>query len=186
MRINKWIVATLCAGSIAMAGGDYTTAGVSGYHNGGFLGVRGSYVFSIQSSILGLPGGGYFDDNYDGNGGSFGAEIGGQEGQWRAILSYDYFDKDNQNYDLFMGEVDYFLLENPGSLQPYLGLNAGWLGYETPNASDTDGLAYGGTLGVVYRVGEKVDLDLSARYLFATQDEVDHIGSVNFAISYFY
>ncbi len=187
MKIAMRVLSVVMAGGIAVAGGDYTAATDNvGYHTGGFMGVRGSYVFSIKSSILGLPGGGYFDDNYKGDGGSFGVYLGGQEGQWRAILSYDYFDNDKQNYDLFMGEIDYFFLQNPPAFQPYLGINGGWLGYETPNASDSDGFSYGATLGVVYRINQSVDLDFSARYLFATQDEVDHIGSFSLGINYFY
>jgi hypothetical protein len=188
MKLIKSFGLMVLAGYIAMAGGDNGNAQItSGYRTGGFLGLKGSYVFSIQSSIDYIPGFGYFDDSYDGSGGSFGVQIGGQEGQWRATLSYEYFDNDDsQNYDLFLAQIDYFFIENPSDFKPYLGIDGGWLNYETDGTSDSDGFAYGAALGVVFTIGENVDLDLSGRYLFSTQDEVDHVGSVNFAINYYY
>jgi opacity protein-like surface antigen len=181
-------LAALMAGGWAMAGGSNgVVVDSNGYKTGGFFGVRGSFVFSIQSSIIGMPDGSYWDDSYDGNGGSFGIHLGGQEGQWRATLAYEYFDNDDeQNYDLFMAQVDYFFLESPGAFQPYIGVNGGLLSYETKDADDVSGFAYGAAAGVNFAVNENIDLDFSLRYMFATQDEVDHIGSVNFSINYFY
>jgi hypothetical protein len=188
--VKKGVLGIVVFGALAFAGGDNGTVdytnGSSGYKTGGFFGVRGSYVFSIKSSQTWL-GNQYVDDNYDGSGGSFGAQIGGQEGQWRATLAYEYFDNnDDQNYDLFLGQIDYFFMSNPDAIRPYLGLDLGWLNYETSGTDDKNGMAYGGSLGVAVPVGENFELDLSARYLFATQDEVDHIGSVNFSINYYY
>jgi len=187
--IKRTLLATLLSGGVLSAGGidGGTVTSGTGYRTGGFIGLKGAMVFSIQSSIVGLGGGRYLDESYDGSGGSFGVHLGGQEGQWRATLGYEYFDNDDaQNFDLFSAEVDYFFLENPGAFQPYIGLVGGYLNYETTNAEDSGGFAYGASAGVNIPVGENIDLDLGLRYLFATQDEVDHIGSVNFSINYFY
>ncbi len=187
MKIKTVMLSGLImAGSLLYAGGDNGSVGGTGYKTGGFFGLRGSYVFSLQSSIIGWPGGGYYDDNYDGNGGSFGVHLGGQEGQWRATLAYEYFDKDDQNYDLFLGQIDYLFLPNPGIVQPYIGLDAGYINYETPGADDSGGLAYGAATGITFAVSDHFDLDVGVRYLFATQDEVDHLGTVTFGFNYFY
>ncbi|NPB03509.1 MAG: hypothetical protein GXO39_03720 [Thermotogae bacterium] len=183
------LVAALLAGGVLMAGGidGGAVSSSSGYRTGGFIGVKGSMVFSVQSSIVGLGDGSYLDDSFDGSGAAFGVHLGGQEGQWRAILGYEYFDNDdNQNYDLFSAEVDYFFIENPGAFQPYIGIVGGYLNYETSNAEDSGGFAYGGTAGVTIPLNQNFDIDFGLRYMFATQDEVDHIGSVNFSVNYFY
>jgi len=187
--IKKAFLASVMAGSLLCAGGidGGTVISSNGYRTGGFIGVRGAMVFSIQSSIIGVGDGTYLEDSHDGSGGSFGIQIGGQEGQWRATLGYEYFDNDEpQNFDLFFSEVDYFFLENPRAFQPYLGIVGGYLSYETSYAEDSGGFAYGASAGVNFNLSDNIDLDLSLRYLFATQDEVDHVGSVNFAINYFY
>ena len=152
------------------------------------MGVRGGYVFSAQSSIIGLGNSQYFDDNYDGSSGTFGVHLGGQEGQWRATLAYEYYDNgDEQNYDLFLAQVDYLFLPNPGRyFQPYIGVDLGYLNYETVGAKDSGGLAYGAAAGINIPVNDNIDIDVGLRYLFATQDEVDHIGSISIGINYFY
>lgn len=186
--LMKRLVATsIMAGSLLMAGGDNgMVANDFAYKTGGFFGVRGSFVFSMKSSID-WTGSKYLFDSYDGNGGSFGVHLGGQEGQWRATLAYEYFDNsDDQNYDLFLTQIDYLFLPNPGAFQPYIGLDLGYLNYETVGTGNKGGAAYGGAAGVNFVVNEHVDLDLEVRYLFASQDEVDHIGSVNFSLNYFY
>lgn len=188
-RIGLGLLSMLLAGAMAFAGGDngVATVGGNGYKTGGFLGVRGGYVFSAQSSIIGLGNGQYFDDNYDGSSGTFGVHLGGQEGQWRATLAYEYYDNgDEQNYDLFLGQVDYLFLPEAGMFQPYLGVDLGYLNYETTGADDVGGAAYGGAFGVTIPLGEHLDVNVEGRYLFATQDEVDHIGSVMVGINYFY
>jgi len=186
--IKRTLLASVIAGGLLSAGGiDGGAVSSSDYRTGGFIGIRGGMVFSIQSSVVGLGDGTYLDDSYDGSGGSFGVQIGGQEGQWRTTLAYEYFDNDDaQNFDLFSAELDYFFLENPQAFQPYIGAVAGYLNYETTNADDSSGFAYGAAAGVSIPVNQNIDVDMSFRYLFATQDEVDHIGSVNFAINYFY
>jgi hypothetical protein len=181
------LMSVVLAGGLAVAGGDNGAVTSSdGYKTGGFFGIRGGFVFSMQSSVTWL-GNQYADDSYDGSGGSFGAHLGGQEGQWRMTLAYEYFDNsDDQSYDLFLAQIDYFFLQNPGAIRPYLGLDGGYLSYETSYTDDKGGFAYGGALGVAFSINDNFEADISTRYLFATQDEVDHIGSVNFSLNYFY
>lgn len=184
--IYSIIAAAVLSGGFAFAGGDNGfVVEQGGYKTGGFMGLRGAFAFSLQSSIVKYADGTFQDDNYDGSGASFGVHLGGQEGQWRATLAYEYFDNDDQNYDLFLGQVDYLFLPTAGQLQPYLGIDGGYLNYETTGA-DAGGFAYGGAFGVTFPVGEHFDLNLEGRYLFATQDEVDHLGTVNIGFNYFY
>jgi len=180
------VLLMLAANPLA-AGGDngYVSEG-SGYKTGGFFGIRGGYSFSVQGSWIGLGNGTYFDDNHDGDGASFGAHLGGQEGQWRATLAYEYYDNDDQNYDLFLGQVDYLFLPNPGTFQPYLGVDAGYVSYETTGAEDSGGFAYGGAAGITFAISDHIDVNVEGRYLFATQDELDHIGTVSVGLNYFY
>ncbi|WP_292660830.1 hypothetical protein [Nitratifractor sp.] len=177
--------AMLCSGA-SNAGGDngYVGDTTSGYKTGGFFGLSGSYVFSLQSSII-KTNNGFLDDSYDGDGGSFGVHLGGQEGQWRATLSYEYFDNDDQNYDLFLAQIDYLFIPDAGMFQPYIGIDGGYLNYET-TGDNTGGFTYGGALGINFSISQHLDVDLGVRYLFASQDEVDHLGTVNIGFNYFY
>ncbi|WP_456432072.1 hypothetical protein [Nitratifractor sp.] len=189
--MKRKVLASIAAAAVCFgaAHADSVNIGENGYQTGGFVGIRGGYTFSIQSSVIGLPGGSFLDDSYKGNGGTFGIQLGGQEGQWRAALGYEYFDNsDDQNYDLFLLEVDYFVLPDASMyrFQPYLGLDLGYLNYETTGAPNSSGMAYGLSAGVNVPVTEHVDVDLGVRYLFATQDEVDHIGTVNVSLNYYY
>ena len=176
--------------SMAFAGGDSMAVAQVAYKDGGFIGVEGSYVFQIQSDIdyiNGQP----FVENYDGNGGSFGIRLGAQEKAWRAMLGYEYFDNnDDQNYERAFLQLDFFPMYDPEAvgfvLRPYLGLNVGWINYETTGTEDKDGLAYGGQAGVAMMLSDNVDLDLGIRYILTSMDEVDHIGTVTVGLHYMY
>ena len=73
-----------------------------------------------------------------------------------------------------------------------LGLNVGYINYESTDNIDMSGFIYGGQAGVVFSVTDNIDLDLLYRYSLsnATQDDrdasLDHVGSIVFGINYVY
>ena len=105
-----------------------------------------------------------------------------------------------QNYMKGLLSVDYLFSMSEGGeskFKPYLGLNAGYIWYETgdtPNTLDADGFVLGGQAGVIFSVTENIDLDLMYRYSaglnvtddYSDTDRVDGIGSIVFGINYLY
>jgi hypothetical protein len=194
-----WVVAFMAVATVSGYGGGDTVAynepmAGSGdvSRNGPFVGVEGSYVFDMQSDVTYIneqP----FIENSSGSGASFGVDIGAKENCWRVLLGYEHYanDSDDQNYERLFVQGDYFPLDDSYSMgnmfaNPYLGVNVGWLNYETSGTSDENGLAYGGEVGFTKSFGEKWDVDLGARYLFSTIEEVDHIGTVSMGLHYYY
>jgi hypothetical protein len=171
-------------------GASATTSNVS--RNGPFVGIEGSYVFNLQSDVS-FVGGYPTIQNYEGSGGSFGVNIGAKQDCWRVLLGYEHYanDTDDQNYERVFTQVDYFPLDSTYAMgnmfaNPYVGLNVGWLNYETSGIEDKNGVAYGGEAGFTKSFGNNWDMDMGVRYMFSNIDEVDHIGSVNVGLHYYY
>jgi len=182
----------------ANAGGDIVpfeeeaTVVKSVSRNGPFVGIEGSYVFDLQSDVT-FVGGTPSIQNYNGNGASFGVDIGAKQNCWRILLGYEHYanDAQDQNYDRVFIQGDYFFLDESYAMgnmfiNPYLGLNVGWLNYETSGTEDKSGLAYGGEAGFTKSFGDNWDMDVGVRYLFSGVEEVDHIGTVNVGLHYYY
>ncbi len=109
------------------------------------------------------------------------------------MLGYEYYSNsgDDQNYERAFVQGDYFPLDDSYSMgniavNPYLGLSAGWLNYETSGTEDKNGLAYGGEAGFTKSFSDKWDMDMGLRYLFSTIEDVDHIGTVSVGLHYYY
>jgi len=157
--------------------------------------------FSISERIIGLEigagmiqadTGGLIDGelDHDGSDVEFGMRIGAQMNEWRTLLILDYFDSadDDQNYEKGMITFDYMFLnaqESVEGFQPYLGLNVGYINYESTGIDD-DGLLYGGQVGFSYRINEKFGIDVSYRYSLVDSDYVDHLESVVLGFNYIY
>ncbi len=109
--------------------------------------------------------------------------------------------------------LDYFLMST-GSAQynvkPYIGAHVGYMSYEASGPigdtgfngiyADDSGVFYGGQAGIAVTISEVVELDLSYKYSLTTLDDIsefistntkavtsiDNMGSIVFAINYFY
>ncbi len=128
--------------------------------------------------------------NHDGSDVEYGIRIGAQMNEWRTMLVLNYFDSsdDDQNYEKGMITLDYMFLADQGKIQPfqpYIGLNVGYMNYESTDI-DENGVLYGGQVGFAYRLTGNVGLDLSYRYSLTEADRTDHIQSVVFGVNYIY
>ena len=186
--VKKLAVAVLCT---ALGTTLYARDDIS--KSQGFVGLEIGYA-TVQGDV-----GGFFPNtiirDYEGSDIEYGIRLGAQKQDWRSTLSFNYFDsvEDDvvQNYEKFLASFDYFVLNgNESALKPYLGVNVGYINYESDNNIDMSGFIYGAQAGIVFSVAENVDLDLMYRYSLstATQDDrdasLDHIGSIVFGFNY--
>lgn len=121
---------------------------------------------------------------------SYGLRVGAQNEQWRTMFTLNYFDSGEQNVEKLFLSVDYFFLKtdvyDSYALQPYLGVNLGYMNYESTMENDASGLLYGMQGGVVLDVTDAIGLDIGYRYSLSSADELDHTGDVVFGINYQY
>jgi len=118
---------------------------------------------------------------------SYGLRLGAENEAWRTMFILDYYDSDVHNVEKAFLTMDYFFLRSDGisnsALQPYIGLNLGYMNFES-SSEDASGLLYGGQAGIVLDMMENIDLDLGYRYSLSGTDEFDHSGEVVFGINY--
>ncbi len=121
---------------------------------------------------------------------SFGVRVGAQNEQWRTMFILNYFDSGEHNVEKLFLTVDYFFMKtdvyDSYALQPYLGVNVGYMNFESNKGVDADGFVYGMQGGVVLDVTEKVGFDVGYRYSLSSADELDHTGDVVFGLNYQY
>jgi opacity protein-like surface antigen len=136
--------------------------------------------------------GGFFGEpEHESTGAEFGLRVGAQNNEWRTTLIFDYYDNtdDDQNYEKGLVAIDYFLLASTESIderfKPYLGVNVGYMNYESTNI-DENGLLYGGQGGISFDVAENFEIDIGYRYSLCDAERTDHIGSAVFGINYIY
>jgi len=183
--VKKVLVAALMLGAGTLASAGDNTRQIS-EQSEAFVGVElgGTFVQGdTDGTVLG-------EANHDGSGASIGLRLGAQNAQWRSMIVLDYFDSDDddQTYERAMVQVDYFLMAssfNTTAFRPYIGLNAGYLNYESTNI-DESGFTYGGQVGFTAAVSQNIDFDVAFRYSVASPDELDHVGNVVFGINYLY
>lgn len=126
----------------------------------------------------------------DSNDQSYGLRVGAQNDQWRTMFILNYFDSGKHNVEKLFLTVDYFFLKTDMmdnyALQPYLGLNLGYMNFESDGGIDADGFVYGLQGGVVLDVTEDIGLDIGYRYSLSSANELDHTGDVVFGLNYKY
>lgn len=150
-----------------------------------FLGLE------VGAATVQADTGGFFGElEHEGTDVEIGFRLGVQNEAWRTTLIYDYFDSsdDDQNYEKGMLTVDYFFLESThGTLavNPYIGLNAGYMNYESTEI-DESGFLYGGQVGVTFDMMENINVDLGYRYSYTDAEHTDHIGSFVLGVNYLY
>lgn len=132
-----------------------------------------------------------YDQFYEGSGMAFGLRLGAQNDNYRTTLVYNYYDNVDEDQNLQMGlvTIDYYVLSSEAAsvtIKPFIGLNVGYMGYESTFVDDSDFL-YGGQAGVVVNVSEKIDIDLSYRYSLAYESiAMDHFGVLMLGVNYLY
>jgi hypothetical protein len=190
---SLWLI-TLLALSSAYGGGDIvyeeptetvsTTSNVG--RNGPFVGFEGSYVFDMESNV------GTKSVSSTG-GASVGINVGAKENCWRALVGFEHYsnDTDGQNYDRTFIQGDYFPLDESYSMgnlmvNPYVGVNVGWLNYKGDGDKTQKGFSYGGEAGFTKSFGDNWDMDMGLRYILSDIEDVDHIGTVNMGLHYYY
>jgi len=163
-------------------------------HNKSFIGLELGYA-TVQGDVGGfLPA--YIIRDYQESDIEYGIHIGAQNEEWRATLAFNYFDGQyddgaKQNYEKGLVSIDYFILPE-STVRPYIGVNVGYINYESTNNIDMSGFLYGVQAGLAMNIAESVDIDLMYRYSLssATQDDrnaaLDHIGSIVFGINYLF
>lgn len=120
---------------------------------------------------------------------SFGLRLGAQNELWRTMFGLSYFDNEGRNVEQLFLSIDYFFLKSDMlfgyALQPYMGLNVGYMNYESVGV-DVDGITYGGQGGVLVGLTEYIELDLGYRYTLSQANALDHMGEVVFGLNYKY
>ncbi len=193
----KKTVAALLIGGIM--GGNTLSARDDVSQSQPFIGLELGYA-TVQGDV-GIDGV-YADPNniirdYKGSDLEYGIRIGAQKEEWRVMLSFNYFDSNDdgkkQNYEKGLASIDYFFLNGKSNtVKPFIGGNMGYVNYESDNNIDMSGFIYGAQAGMVISITDTIDLDLMYRYSLsnATQDDrdaaLDHIGSIVFGINYVY
>jgi len=108
---------------------------------------------------------------------SYGVRIGAENEEWRTIIGFNHYDKDNYAVEKLYLSVDYLFLKydelEAFTVQPYIGLNTGYANYEQ-GSIDENGLVYGAQTGVVLNIIEQFDIDFSYRYSLSSADAFDH------------
>jgi len=119
----------------------------------------------------------------------FGLRLGAQNEEWRTMFTFNYFDNEGRNVEKLFLSVDYFFLKSEltenYAIQPYLGVNVGYMNYEAVGV-DESGLLYGGQAGGIFNLTESLDFDLGYRYSLSSSDALDHTGDVVFGLNYLY
>lgn len=180
-KIASSLISVVILGSLTYA--DDLTIGK------GFVGLE------VGAAEVQADRGGFLaEKNYKGQNAEYGLRLGAQNESWRTMFVLDYFDSkdDNQNYEKGLLQLDYFLTNSDtSSFKPYIGLNAGYMNYESDSDGfavyvDESGFLYGGQLGCAIGLGDTAEIDLMLRYSLANMDHADHIGSLNIGLNYLF
>ncbi len=169
---------SLCAGDMGMS----EAKGFVGLEIGGAR---------IQADRAGF----YSETNYTGDYNvEFGFRIGAQSEDWRTMFVFDYFDStdDNQNSEKGFLEIDYFLVtlgSDDVTFKPFIGLNVGYMNYESDGEGltesiDESGLLYGGQIGFDIGFYNTVNIDIMYRYSLLDTDSTDHSESIVVGLNY--
>ena len=120
---------------------------------------------------------------------TYGIRLGAQNEKWRTMFTLNYFDSGEHNVEKLFLSVDYFFLRtdvtNSYALQPYLGINVGYMNYESTGVDDS-GFLYGMQGGMLLDVTDEIGFDLGYRYSLSSSDALDHTSDVVFGINYQY
>ena len=181
--MKKVAIALLCLtlGSTLSARDDIFTSKTFIGLEVGYAEVQGDVGYMKDDMVVIKPN---FTGDYDVE---FGFKIGAQNNEWRTTFVFDYYDSTDNDQNIEKGylTLDYFLLNNESTFQPYIGLNIGYANYESSYVDDS-GILYGAQAGIVLDIAEMVNVDIGYRYSLSDADALDHIGSVLFGVNYIF
>ncbi len=160
---------------------------------------EGKKFIGIEVGAAEIQGGVYqdildpfsYDQFYKGSGVSFGLRFGAQNDEYRTMILFDYYDNsdEDQTFEVGLVTIDYFLISSEAasvSIKPFVGVNVGYMNYESTLVEETD-FVYGGQAGVVVGVSEKIDIDLSYRYSLSYEAaNMDHFAVIMLGVNYLY
>ena len=154
-----------------------------------FAGITGSYLNLIQvegtENIYLNPSSSWS--------GLLGVRAGMQTNVWRTMFTYE---NNFDNYQAFMIEADRTILAGmmDGKGRIYLGASGGWIGYYGDKLQDDIvvefrdyGYAFGGNVGFMLYLSDRVDLSIGYRYLFTSSScTLDDIHGSTISLHYFF
>jgi len=119
---------------------------------------------------------------------SVGLKYGVQNKMWRSSLSLEYAKDGQDSLTSFIFQADRGILKNnvkDSNFKPHIGFSVASIQHK--NSKTERGFGYGVNTGVTYLLNQKVDLDLTYRYMKVNQiDALDSINNLNLSLHYFY
>ena len=153
-----------------------------------FAGITGSYLNLVQ--VYGTED--IYLDSYDWQG-LLGVRAGMQTNVWRTMFTYE---NNFDTYQAFLIEADRTILAGMmgGKGRIYLGASGGWIGYYGDKLQDDIivefkdyGYAYGGNVGFMFYLSDRIDLSIDYRYLFTSSScTLDDIHGSSISLHYFF
>ncbi len=149
-----------------------------------FLGIEVGYTTLKSNNIIGIK-----ENTPDVE---YGFKIGAQNREWRTTVDLNFFKDNKKSYQQAKLSFDYFLWSSLYKsddivFKPYLGANIGWLNYTNESASTkSNGLLYGGQLGLAWNVLDEVDFDLSYKYSLTNNKNIDSLSGFVLSLNYLY
>lgn len=118
---------------------------------------------------------------------TIGIRYGKQTLDWRTMFTYEYKSNGFQSFSM---EIDKILMDEIMGMpefRPYIGASFGTIKYDDDSLSDTNGIFYGGNLGLLIYVTDNIDADLSYHYYKVDKvEEIDNIQGGTLSLHYFY
>ena len=178
MRKKAWIPLMVAGMVLGASAGDYD------------MEANPSKVFmGIQLSEAWVQGTHNTDLNYATSGLGYGFRLGADNGEWRTSISVDKMNNDKVSYERADLLVDYMFLMpqmQEMGLRPYIGFNVGYANYEAEGGINENGITYGGQAGIVYDLGDQIDIDVNYKYSMSRAAAFDHVGNLGIGINYKY
>ena len=175
-----------------------TALGTSLYGETGksFIGFESGYA-TVQGDIAGSFFPSQHIHGYKGSGVEYGIRIGAKNEEWRATALWNYFNNGKGNstqfYEKKVVSIDNFVFHsNQSDFQPFVGINLGYVNYQSEDNIDVSGVLYGAQIGILANISDNIDMDLQYRYSLADAARInhnasfDHISSIVFGINYLY
>ncbi len=158
--MHKIILSTILLTAIGFAGKSYS-----------FLGAQTSIVNYDQISAP-----------------SVGFKYGIQKDMWRSSLNLDYSENGSNTLTSLIFEADRGVLQETVKelpVKPHIGFSLGLL--QHTNTVTDKGYGLGLNTGLTYLLNDKIDLDLSYRYLSVSKmNTISTLNSLTLSLHYFY
>jgi len=156
-----------------------------------FGGLTGSYLNLIPTTPVYGTGDVYLNSS-DWQG-LLGVRAGMQTNVWRTMFTYE---NNFDTYQAFMIEADRTILAGMmgGKGRIYLGASGGWIGYYGEKLQDgvlvefkDYGYAFGGNVGFMLYLSDRIDMSIDYRYLFTSSScTLDDIHGPSISLHYFF